>query len=112
MRAYDYYACACIAARNIHLLISHCGLSSTPSISLLASQLNIDTKPRSWYVACSVYNQRTSTECQIVLFGGNVHVVENTGDRMDIADLRILTFGRSKLGVFFCVFFFCSKVCI
>ena len=57
------------------------------------SQLNIGMKPRSWYIACPVYS-RASTECQVAVFGGNVHVVETLGDRIDIADLKILAFGK------------------
>ena len=36
-----------------------------------------------------------STECQLIIFGGNAHINGHYGDRENIADLRILTFGMS-----------------
>ena len=36
-----------------------------------------------------------STECQLIIFGGNAHINGHFGDRENIADLRILTFGMS-----------------
>ena len=34
-------------------------------------------------------------ECQAVVFGGNAHVTGDSGDREDIADLVMLSFGEA-----------------
>jgi len=36
----------------------------------------------------------TNYECQLIISGGNAHIKGDSGDREDIADLRILTFGK------------------
>ena len=38
-----------------------------------------------------------STECQLIIFGGEAHVNGDFGDRVHMADLRILTFGMNAL---------------
>ena len=35
-----------------------------------------------------------STECQIIVFGGNAHIKGDSGARDNIADLHVLHFGR------------------
>ena len=61
------------------------------------TQLDVGTqKARSWHVAHPYYCQSDiSTECQLIIFGGNAHVKGDFGDRVDMADLRILTFGMN-----------------
>ena len=56
-----------------------------------------DLEPRSWHIAEPYYCHPRSTECRVVVFGGNVHVhrvPEISGDRVNTADLKILTFGN------------------
>ena len=55
-------------------------------------QLYIPLKPRSWHIARPVYRPN-STECHVVIFGGNVHVEGDSGHRDNTADLRILSSG-------------------
>ena len=50
-------------------------------------------KPRSWHIGLPRYHAG-STECQVVVFGGNAHIEGDTGERDNTADLRILRFGR------------------
>jgi len=59
-------------------------------------QINTGLKPRSWHIACAIYSPVT-TECRVVVFGGNVHIEGHYGDRENTADLRILSFGGSML---------------
>lgn len=55
-----------------------------------------ELQPRSWHITQPYYCHLHSTECRVVIFGGNVHVdkPENAGDRVNTADLKILTFGE------------------
>lgn len=55
-------------------------------------QVSIPLKPRSWHIGLPHYHH-DSTECQVVIFGGNMHIRGNSGERDNAADLRILTFG-------------------
>ena len=49
-------------------------------------------RPRAWHMVHPFYCQPDiSTECQLIIFGGNAHIKGDSGDREDIADLRILT---------------------
>ena len=60
-------------------------------------QLDVgDQQPRSWHIAQPYYCHPHSTECRVVIFGGNVHVLasECSGDRVNTADLKIFTFGK------------------
>lgn len=57
-------------------------------------QLLVPLKPRSWHIARPVYITN-STECDVVIFGGNVHIEGHLGDRDNTADLRILSCGTS-----------------
>ena len=57
-------------------------------------QLYIPLKPRSWHIARPIYITN-STECDVVIFGGNVHIAGHLGDRDNTADLRILSCGMS-----------------
>ncbi len=50
-------------------------------------------RPRSWHVAQPLYGAAVSTECEVAIFGGNVHIDRMWGDRTDAADLKILRFG-------------------
>ena len=54
-----------------------------------------DLQPRTWHIAQPFYCHMHSTECHVVIFGGNVHkdVSQCSGDRVNTADLKILTFG-------------------
>lgn len=63
--------------------------------TLMQLDLN-DLQPRSWHIAQPYYYHPHSTECRIVIFGGNVHTntSECSGDRVNTADLKILTFGK------------------
>ncbi len=61
--------------------------------STIYPQLNINMRPRSWHVAQSLHGAAVSTECEVAIFGGNVHIDRMWGDRTDAADLRILRFG-------------------
>ena len=54
-------------------------------------------KPRSWHIGLPRYHAG-STECQVVVFGGNVHVKGDKGARDNTADLRILQFGGWAIG--------------
>ena len=54
-------------------------------------QLKISLKPRSWHLGLPRYH---STECQVIVFGGNAHINEDSGARDNIADLRVLEFGE------------------
>ena len=56
-------------------------------------QLYIPLKPRSWHIARPVYRPN-STECDVVIFGGNVHIEGHYGDRDNAADLEILSSGE------------------
>ena len=81
--------------RNI---VTHAKLTSPALINVLAYYPQLDVgpqRPRSWHVAHPYYCQSDiSTECQLVIFGGNAHINGESGDRENIADLRILTFGK------------------
>lgn len=60
-------------------------------------QLDVsDLQPRSWHIAQPYYCHPHSTECRVVIFGGNVHAhaSECSGDRVNTADLKILVFGK------------------
>jgi len=72
-------------AANVHILTIHTHL-----------QLDVGPRrPRSWHIVHPFYCQPDiSTECQLIIFGGNAHIKGDSGDREDIADLRILTFGK------------------
>ena len=60
-------------------------------------QLYIPLKPRSWHIARPVYRPN-STECDVVIFGGNVHVEGHQEDsRVYTADLQILSSGMRSL---------------
>jgi len=55
-------------------------------------------RPRAWHMVHPFYCQPDiSTECQLIIFGGNAHIKGDSGDREDMADLRILTFGVKSL---------------
>ena len=63
--------------------------ASVPSLCL---QLDLGVKPpRSWHIACTHYPSIGRTE--VFLFGGNVHIKPDEQERVDAADLRILTWG-------------------
>lgn len=83
--------------RNI-VMVTHAKLTSPTLINVLAYYPQLDVgpqRPRSWHVAHPYYCQSDiSTECQLVIFGGNAHINGESGDRENIADLRILTFGK------------------
>ena len=65
------------------------GTASVPSLCL---QLDLGVKPpRSWHIACTHYPSMGQTE--VFLFGGNVHIKPDEEERVDAADLRILTWG-------------------
>ena len=60
-------------------------------------QLDLDDiQPRSWHIAQPYYCHPHSTECRVVIFGGNVHAntSECSGDRVNTANLKILIFGK------------------
>ena len=59
-------------------------------------QLYIPLKPRSWHIARPVYRPN-STECDVVIFGGNVHIEYDHGDRDNSADLKILSSGMRNI---------------
>ena len=59
-------------------------------------QLHIPLKPRSWHIARPVYKPN-STECDVVIFGGNVHIEGHHGDRDNTADLQILSSGKKSI---------------
>ena len=60
--------------------------------SLLCLQLNLGVKPpRSWHIACTHYPSMGQSE--VLLFGGNVHVKPGEKERVETADLRILSWG-------------------
>lgn len=59
-------------------------------------QLYIPLKPRSWHIARPVYRPN-STECDVVIFGGNVHIEGHYGDRDNSADLKILSSGMRNI---------------
>ena len=69
----------------------------SPDTLVYHPQLDVGTqKARSWHVVHPYYCQSDiSTECQLIIFGGNAHVKGDFGDRVDMADLRILKFGMS-----------------
>ena len=59
-------------------------------------QLNLGVKPpRSWHIACTHYPSMGQSE--VLLFGGNVHVKPDEKDRVETADLQILSWGRWAL---------------
>ena len=52
-------------------------------------------QPRAWHITQPYYCHFHSTECLVVIFGGNIHkdASECSGDRVNTANLKILTFG-------------------
>ena len=58
-----------------------------------------DLRPRSWHIAQPYYCHPHSTECRVVIFGGNVHTHASqcSGDRVNTADLKILAFGKQLI---------------
>ena len=65
-------------------------------VSFLSLQLDLGVKPpRSWHIACTHYPTVGQTE--VFLFGGNVHIKPDENERMDTADLRILSWGGCAL---------------
>ena len=87
--------------RNIVMVI-RAKLTFPTLINVLAyyvpTQLDVGPqRPRSWHIVHPYYCQSDiSTECQLIIFGGNAHINGDSGDRENIADLRILTFGKYK----------------
>ena len=51
--------------------------------------------PRSWHIACTHYPSMGQTE--VFLFGGNKHIKPDEEERVDAADLRILSWGECAL---------------
>ena len=73
---------------NVHRL-----LVLIPFALFFYLQLNLGVKPpRSWHIACTHYPSMGQSE--VLLFGGNVHVKPGEMERMDYADLQILSWGR------------------
>ena len=72
-------------AANVRILTIHTHL-----------QLDVGPwRPRAWHMVHPFYCQPDiATECQLIILGGNAHIKGDSGDREDIADLRILTFGK------------------
>lgn len=66
------------------------------SLMCLFHQLEVSLKPRSWHIGLPRYHAG-STECQVIIFGGNVHIRGDTGARDNTADLRALQFGKYEL---------------
>ena len=52
--------------------------------------------PRSWHIAAPMYSAN-SVECQVAIFGGNVHSEGYTGKRHNAGDARILSFGQYSI---------------
>ena len=63
-------------------------------------QLKVFLKPRSWHLGLPRY-LRGSTECQLIVFGGNAHIKGDSGARDNIADLRVLQFGKCTMSILF-----------
>ena len=55
----------------------------------------MEEKPRAWHVAISYHPLFSSTECEIVVFGGNKHYKGQTGARLAVSDTCILKFGMN-----------------
>ena len=48
-----------------------------------------------WHIACPIHIVN-STECDTVIFGGNVHIEGHYGARDSTAELRILSSGETE----------------
>jgi len=71
-------------------------------------QLNIDMPPRSWHIAAPMYSSNSSAnsvECQVAIFGGNVHSEGYTGKRRTAGEARILSFGQYSMKCNYAIYF-------
>ena len=59
----------------------------------LCAQFDVNTYARAWQVVGPLHYPG-STECQLAVFGGNVHWDGFVGKRRNIGDIRIAFFGQ------------------
>ena len=60
---------------------------------MLRAQFDVNTYARAWQIVGPLHYPG-STECQLAIFGGNVHWDGFVGKRRNIGDIRIAFFGQ------------------